>query len=381
MIQTQIDAIDNRTGQPARLCIENGIIVSLEPVETDPASLPRLLPPLLDIQVNGYARVDFLGDSAGIDELETAARRLADSACSRFLLTMITDRLDRMLSRLDRYRAARTESELLSRRIAGWHLEGPFLSPEPGFHGAHAKDLMEPPTPAKIREIKAHTGDDLVLLTIAPEWPGSSDAIREARALGFRVWLGHSDASSQQLTEAIEAGAEGFTHLSNGCPPELHRHDNIVFRVMDQTGLRTSLIPDPIHVSPLLFRILDRALGSNRICYTTDCMAAAGAGPGVYSVGSLTVEVGEDGIVRQPGKSNYAGSSLTPLEGVKRAAEMLDRPIYEVWKFLSDQPAEFVGLSKGLEPGTPADYCLLFEDAEPRIDIHFAGDPVRTAKL
>ena len=91
--------------------------------------------------------------------------------------------------------------------------------------------------------------------------------------------------------------------------------------------------------------------------------------------------MGEDGIVRQPGRSNYAGSSLTPLEGVKRAAEMLDRPIYEAWKFLSDHPAEFVGLPKGLEPGTPADYCLLFEDAELRIDIHFAGDPVRTVAL
>ena len=84
MSQTQIDAIDNRTGQPARLCIENGIIVSLEPVETDPAPLPRLLPPLLDIQVNGYARVDFLGDFAGIEELETAAHGLADSACQSF---------------------------------------------------------------------------------------------------------------------------------------------------------------------------------------------------------------------------------------------------------------------------------------------------------
>jgi N-acetylglucosamine-6-phosphate deacetylase len=381
MSQTQIDAIDNRTGQPVRLSIDNGIITSLGPVETDPSSLPRLLPPLLDIQVNGYAGVDFLGDTAGIHELETAAHGLADSACSRFLLTMITDRLDRMLSRLDRYRAARAESELLSRRIAGWHLEGPFMSPEPGFHGAHPKDLMEPPTPEKIREIKAHTGDDFVLLTVAPEWPGSSEAIREARALGFRVWLGHSDASSQQLAEAIEAGAEGFTHLSNGCPPELHRHDNIVFRVMDQPELRASLIPDRIHVSPLLFRILDRALGPDRICYTTDCMAGDGAGPGVYTVGTLTVEVGDDGIVRQPGKSNYAGSSLAPLEGVKRAAEMLDRPIHQVWPFFSDQPARFIGLSGGIEPGTPADYCLLFEDIEPRIEIHFVGDPARTVAL
>lgn len=378
---THLDAIDNRTGQPVRLDIENGIIVSLEPIDTDPSSLPRLLPPLFDIQVNGYAGVDFQGDSAGIEELETAVHRLADAACSRILLTVVTDRFDRMLGRIDRYRAARAESELLSRRIAGWHLEGPFMSPVPGFVGAHPAEFMEPPTPARIREIKAHTGDDPVLLTIAPEWPESSDAIREARSLGFHVWLGHSDASSEQLAEAVAAGAEGFTHLSNGCPSELHRHDNIVFRVMEQPGLRASLITDSIHVSPLLFRILDRALGPERICYTTDCMAAAGSGPGTYELARMTLEVGEDGIVRQPGKSNYAGSSLAPLEGVRRAAKMLDRPIHAVWPFFSDQPAKFTGLARGLEPGTPADYCLLFAGAEPRVEIHFTGDPVRTVRL
>ncbi|RKX33137.1 MAG: N-acetylglucosamine-6-phosphate deacetylase [Verrucomicrobia bacterium] len=376
-----LDAIDNRTGSPVRLTHENGIIVSLEPIEADPSLLPRLLPPLLDIQVNGYAGVDFQGDSAGIEELETAARGLADAACSRFLLTVVTDRFDRMLSRIDRYRAARTESELLSRRIAGWHLEGPFMSPLPGFVGAHPAEFMEPPSPARIREIKAHTGDDPVLLTIAPEWPGSPDAIREARTLGFRVWLGHSDASPEQLAEAVAAGAEGFTHLSNGCPSELHRHDNIVFRVMDQPGLRASLIPDRIHISPLLFRILNRALGPDRICYTTDCMSAAGSGPGTYKLARFTLEVGEDGIVRQPGESNYAGSSLAPLEGVKRAAQMLDHPIHEVWPFFSDQPARFVGLPRGLEPRTPADYCLLFTGTEPRVEIHFAGDPDRTVRL
>jgi len=381
MSHFQTDAIDNRTGQPARLSGADGTILSLEPIEMDPSSLPRLLPPLFDIQVNGYAGVDFLGDSAGIEELETSARGLADAACSRFLLTLITDRFDRMLGRLDRYRAARSESELLARRIAGWHLEGPFMSPTPGFHGAHPPEFMIPPTPARIREIKAHTGDDPVLLTIAPEWPDSSAAIREARDLGFRVWLGHSDASSEQLAEAVAAGAEGFTHLSNGCPAELHRHDNIVFRVMEETGLRASLIPDRIHVSPLLFRILDRALGENRICYTTDCMAAAGSGPGTYSLGRFKVEVGEDGIVREPGKPNYAGSSLAPLEGVRRAAEMLGRPIHRVWPAFSDQPARFLGLPRALEAGSPADYCLLFDGSDPRVEIHFAGDPVRSVPL
>ena len=92
MTITHHDAIDNRTGQPARLSVDDGFIVSLESIETDPSSLPRLLPPLLDIQVNGYAGVDFEGDTAGIRDLETAVGGLADAACNRFLVTVITDR-------------------------------------------------------------------------------------------------------------------------------------------------------------------------------------------------------------------------------------------------------------------------------------------------
>ena len=118
-------------------------------------------------------------------------------------------------------------------------------------------------------------------------------------------------------------------------------------------------------------RILDRHLGPDRICFTTDCMSAAGSGPGTYQLGRFAVEVGEDGIVRQPGKSNYAGSSLTPLEGVRRAAEMLDRPMAEVWGFFSDQPVRFMGLPPFLEPGAPADFCLLYESEGNRVESHF----------
>ena len=136
---------------------------------------------------------------------------------------------------------------------------------------------------------------------------------------------------------------------------------------MEETGLRASLIPDRIHVSPLLFRILHQYLGPDRIAYTTDCISAAGAGPGTYGLGRLTLEVGEDGIVREPGKPNYAGSSLAPLEGVRRAAAMLGKSLPEVWGFFSDQPARFIGLPLSLLPGCPADFCLLDEDGTVRI--------------
>lgn len=372
------DAMDHRTGQAVRLTCAGDRIKAIEPLPGTPSGLPVLLPPLVDIQVNGFAGVDFQNDRCTRADLERAAAGLAAAACSRFLLTLITDRWDRMLARLKHYRTLRAASPLLTRRIAGWHMEGPFMSPTPGFHGAHPPEFMVAPTAARLRELKAVTGDDTVLITLAPEWPEAPDAIRYARELGFHVWLGHTDATPAQLAAAVAAGAEGFTHLGNGCPPTWDRHDNIAFRVLDEPGLRASLIADRIHVSPMLFRLFHRALDASRICYTTDAMSAAGAGPGIFPLAGMQVEVGADGIVRQPGKANYAGSSLAPLEGVRRAAEMLKRAPKDVWHFFSTQPAQFVGLAPALVAGAPADFCLMSETGKStRIEIHFAGEAKR----
>jgi len=374
-----IEAIDYQTGEAVRLECADGKIQALEPLSgAAAAGLPLLLPPLVDIQVNGFAGVDFQNDGCTRADVERAANGLAAAACSRFLLTLITDRWDRLLARLKHFRALRAASPLLQRRIAGWHLEGPFMSPVPGFHGAHPPEFMIAPTAERLREIKAVTGDDPVLLTLAPEWPEAPGAIRCARELGFHVWLGHSDATVAQLAAAVAAGAEGYTHLGNGCPPTWDRHDNIVFRVLDDAALRVSIIPDRIHVSPLLFRLFHRVLDPARICYTTDAISAGGAGPGVFPLAGMKVEVGADGVVRQPGKQNYAGSSLAPLEGVRRAAAMLGRPPQAVWDFFSAQPAKFVGLPPALVAGAPADFCLLRKNAGgARVEIHFAGEAKR----
>ncbi|MEO6876546.1 MAG: N-acetylglucosamine-6-phosphate deacetylase [Opitutaceae bacterium] len=375
---TTCDAVDHRTGWAVRLGYADERIKLIEPLPSETTGLPVLLPPLVDIQVNGFAGVDFQNDTTTCADLERAANGLAASACSRFFLTLITDRWDRMLARLKNYRALRASSPLLRRRIAGWHMEGPFMSPTPGFHGAHPPEFMIAPTAERLRELKAVTENDPVLITLAPEWAEAPDAIRAARELGFRVWLGHTDASPAQLAAAIEAGAEGLTHLGNGCPPTWDRHDNITFRVLDEPHLRVSIIPDRIHVSPMLFRLFHRSLDATRICYTTDAISAAGAGPGIYPLAGLKVEVGADGIVRQPGKVNYAGSSLAPLEGVRRAAEMLRRSPQSVWDFFSTQPAKFTGLPAALVVGAPADFCLLRKtDVATTIEIHFAGEAVR----
>jgi N-acetylglucosamine-6-phosphate deacetylase len=246
--------------------------------------------------------------------------------------------------------------------VAGWHIEGPFLSAEPGYHGAHNPALMLDPTPDHIRELRAITDADPLLLTMAPERKGAVKAIALARSLGIKVSLGHTNAAAEILRQAVEAGATGFTHLGNACPQQLDRHDNILWRALDTPGLTVSLIPDRVHVSPALFRLVHRALGRDAICYTTDAMAAAGAPPGRYTIGALQVEVGADRIVRQPGGTNYAGSALQPIDGVIRAAQMLGCHWSGVSDGFSVHPARFMGIHRGLATGCPADFCVVETD-------------------
>jgi len=345
------------TRQPVRVRWVGGIITHLDSAATPPEEV-WIAPPLFDVQVNGYAGVDFQRDNLTTDDLLHAVRALRADGCATFLLTLITDEWSQLTHRLRHLMALRAQSHELESAIAGWHIEGPFLSPEPGFHGAHDPDLMLDPTPEHIHELRAITGNDPLLLTLAPERRGAIEAIQLATSLGIKVSLGHTNASTDVLAQAVQAGATMFTHLANGCPRELDRHDNILWRVFDTPGLTPSLIPDRIHVSPSPFRLIHRAL-SNSVFYTTDAMSAAGAKPGRHTIGKLEVEVGADQIVRQPGKTNFAGSALRPIEGVFRAAQMLNCPWQETWSRFSIVPSKLMGLPCELRVGGRATFCTV----------------------
>lgn len=348
------------TREPVRLCWDAGKITSREVTSSGaPPGDLWLAPALLDLQINGYGGIDFQQDNLTREDLLRATRALHADGCATFLLTLITDAWPKMMARLRRLRALRGRSPELQTAIAGWHIEGPFLSAETGFCGAHYPAVMCDPTPALFRELREITGDDPLLLTLAPERNGAIAAIQLAVSLGIKVSLGHTDASVRILRDAVQAGATGFTHLANGCPRELDRHDNILWRVLETPGLAVSLIPDRIHVSPPLFRLVHRMLAPDTVYYTTDAMAAAGAPPGRYKLGTLELDVGADQIVRLPGSPNFAGSALRPVDGVFRAAQMLDCPWQETWARASERPAKFMGLHASLAVDQPATFCLL----------------------
>ncbi len=352
---------------PVVVTWENGIITRAEAGTRDPKAW--IAPAIFDPQVNGYAGGDFQRDNLTREDLERSVDGLQRAGCARFLLTLVTDERPRMLARLRHLRELREQSPALRHAIAGWHIEGPFLSPEPGFHGAHDPALMEEPGSKHMEELRAVVPGDPLLVTLAPERHGALEAIHRAVQLGIRVSLGHTDASGETLRTALTAGATGFTHLGNACPSKLDRHDNIIVRVLDTPGFTVSLIPDGMHVLAPMFRVLHRALDGESVIYTTDAMSAAGAPPGRYTIGAVELEVGADQVVRQPGRPNFAGSALRPIEGVFRAAKMLGRPWQAVWDGFSTRAAAFAGVSAGLEVGKPADFCLMEFDTEGKLSL------------
>lgn len=353
--------------RPFRLAWHRGRITAFECVAAQAPEDLYLAPALFDPQVNGYAGVDFQQDGLTEDDLLKAGTALRRDGCARFLLTLITDDWRRLRNRLRHLAKVRARCPELAAMIAGWHVEGPFLSATPGFCGAHDPAVMRDPTPEDMADLRRIAGPIPLVVTLAPERAGALGAIRRAVELGIKVSLGHTDARAEVLAAAIRAGATSFTHLGNGCPRELNRHDNILWRVLESAfatesaahHLCVGLIPDTFHVSPALFRLLHRWLDPEHVYYTTDAMSAAASPPGRHTLGRLTVEVGADQVVRMPGSAHFAGSALRPCEGVQRAARMLDRPWTEAWRRCSVIPGRWTGVPMELRVGAPATFCLV----------------------
>lgn len=309
------------------------------------SSIPKPAPAsLFDLQVNGFAGVDFQRYPT-LSEVRMACLRLRECGMQRILATFITDTPDAVVSKLRSFESYRNKDALIADTIVGYHLEGPYLSAESGYRGAHPAEAMKNPDWPEFTLMQEAASGHIRLVTLAPERQGSSEFIAAATASGVRISLGHTNANDAQIDEAIRAGATLCTHLGNGCPAELHRHDNIIQRLLARDELIACLIPDGVHLPSATFRNLFRAKPPNKVILTTDAMAAAGAPPGRYTIGRLELEVGFDRVVRMPGSPYFAGSSLQLDEGIANASQWLGIHYAEASNMASDIPLTALGFS------------------------------------
>jgi N-acetylglucosamine-6-phosphate deacetylase len=298
-----------------------------------------------DLQVNGFAGIDFQQEDLSARDLSRAVEALRLRRTERILLTLITDRIDRLCAKLQRIERFRQRNPLIAATVVGYHIEGPYLLARRGFSGAHDARLMGPPKISEFGRLWDASGGNIRLVTLAPELPGSAEFIRHVVAHGVRVAVGHSNADDRSIDEAISAGLSLCTHLGNGVPQRLERHDNVVQRLLARDELYAAFIPDGIHLPPFVLRNMVRAKPVDRVLFTTDCMAAAGVGPGTYRLGSLVTRVGSDGIVRQPGETRYfAGSSLTMDAAAQNVQHMLGWSRAQAISACSRRVARYLGL-------------------------------------
>jgi len=304
---------------------------------------------LFDLQVNGFAGVDFQTVELTLPDLRRAVDALRACQTHRFLLTLITDDVEALSAKFKHIEELRAQDPVIAETVCGYHLEGPFLSGEDGYRGAHPAGLQAAPDWEVFRRLQTAAGGRIKMLTIAPELPGSAEFIAEAAQSGVVVSLGHTNASDGQIDAAIRAGAKLCTHLGNGVPQTLHRHENVMQRLLARDELTACFIPDGMHLPPAVLRNFFRVKPRGKVLLTTDAVSAAGAPPGRYTVGSLKVE-SKDGVVRQPGRKNFAGSCLTPDQGVSNAARWLGIPVGDARSMFSTQAAAHFGVGLPIIP-------------------------------
>ena len=354
----------------------------LPPAEQDPGldvvDLPGqwLLPGFVDIHVHGGGGTSFTEGTS--DDARSAAEFHLRHGSTTLLASLVTAPLAGL----------ETQTAMLARLadegvIAGLHLEGPFLSP--ARRGAQDARHMLAPDAAVFDRLHAAAGGKLKVLTLAPELPGAIRMVQAAARAGVTVAIGHTDATAEVTSAAIDAGATHATHLFNGMRPPHHREPGAAGALLDRDEVTCEVIADGVHLHDMTIRLAARAAGPGRLVLITDATAAAGMPDGSYRLGSVRVTVAggvarladEPGQAWVPGRAGDIGDavqagaivgSTATMAGVVRHALAAGLPVTEVAAAASTTPARVLGIDDrtgALRPGLAAD--LVVCDAEFRL--------------
>ncbi|MGI4945601.1 MAG: N-acetylglucosamine-6-phosphate deacetylase [Janthinobacterium lividum] len=283
---------------------------------------------LMDLQVNGYAGVDFNDEAVTADALDHALHAMLKAGVTACLPTVITAPAAVLEARLRALDEAVARSRLGPLMVPGYHVEGPFLNPAPGFCGCHPAAAMLRPDPGLVERWGVGLQRPILLMTLAAELDGAEALIRWLSARGKVAAIGHSDAGAAVVARAADAGARMSTHLGNGLPGILPKLDNPLMAQLAEDRLAAGFIADGIHLPRPALRAMIRAKGPGRAILVTDAVSAAAAPPGRYGFAGMAIDGDLDGSVRLPGPRTLAGSALTLDRAVRNLVQwgMADLP-------------------------------------------------------
>jgi N-acetylglucosamine-6-phosphate deacetylase len=331
------------------------------PPRTAEVDMPEalLVPGFVDIHVHGGGGASYT-DGNDADILRAAMFHRSHGTTTS-LASLVTSSPAGLLAAV-RALAASTRAGT----VAGIHLEGPWLSA--AHCGAHDPRQLRDADPAEIDALLAAGGGAIRMVTLAPERPGSSDAISRFADVGVVVAVGHTDATYEQTRHAVELGATVGTHLFNAMRPVHHREPGPAIALLQDARVTVELIADGVHVHPAMQRAVIDAAGADRVALVTDATAAAGLGDGEFQLGAMQVDVVER-VARVRGTSTIAGSTAT-MDQLFRAAAGLgsdrDAALAAAVQMTATTPARALGLDSigSLRAGADANLVVLERDLQ-----------------
>ena len=310
----------------------------------------------IDLHVHGALGRDTM--EASVEAFRIICDFHGSGGTTSLLLTTATAPIEKIVEVLK----AVGHSQSCMSRIAGVHVEGPFISK--AKPGAQRTEFIREPSLDRVEQLLEYA-DGIKRVTIAPELPGALEAIKNFRARGISVSGGHSDAWDEDARAAFECGMHSVTHTFN-CMSSARRRG--VYRVggllefaLSEPQMSCELIADGHHVSPTLMKMLYRAKGSGGICLVTDATAGAGLPDG--STFSLFGNdcIMQDGVCLLADGSALAGSASRMIDLVRIMVRDVAVPLHEAVMMTTNNPARAIGLeTKGrLAVGADADFVVL----------------------
>jgi N-acetylglucosamine-6-phosphate deacetylase len=369
---------DPATGRTLRVTVDDGRIARISAV---PGTTELWLSPgLVDLQVNGFAGYDVNApdvDAATVVELVRAQHRAGVTTVVPTIVTAPEERIRAALSAIERARAA---DPVVAHSVPYAHVEGPFLSAEDGPRGVHDRRHIRPADVAELRR----WGDLAGLVTVSPHDDAAIEFIARATRLGVRCAIGHTHASAEQITRAVDAGAELATHLGNGTFAVLPRHPNHLWAQLADDRLHAGFIADGHHLPADTLRVMLRAKGVERSHLVSDATALGGMPPGRYEtpVGGQ-VELSATGRLSYPGTPLLAGAARSLADGVATAITMAGLTLSDALRMATANPGRFTGGRGVLRHGAPADLiAFAWRPGDVTLDVRtvlVAGTPVPVA--
>lgn len=381
--ETYVDGLHYMDGKPIRVEITDGKISRIKALPSG-SKVPEvyLAPGLIDIQINGYAGVNFSDQELTPAMMEEATRALWKQGVTTYLPTVITRDQERLLKSFSLLSAS-MDQDKIGKSIPGFHLEGPYLNPAPGFRGAHPEQYIRPADWEEFAALQESAAQGIKLITVAPEMEGAIPFIRKCTENGLVVSLAHHNAGPEIIDQAVQAGASFSTHLGNGCANEINRHHNPLWPQLSHDGLSISIICDGAHLTREEVRTFYKVKGNEGTILVSDALHFAGLPLGEYQEDGHRYLLTEE-VVKFPDENVLAGAVQPIRKGITRIMDYTGCSLQEAVGMASTNPARIMGLEHlgRIEQGLRADLILFtLEDGKAEIqETILAGETVYAKK-